>query len=99
MKIIQTISEQILEEISDAEKYAWCALKHKEDDQELYRTYVRLANEELSHSELLHAQAVRLVGEIRQKNGEPPASMMAVYEYLHNKAIEKSAEVRLMLSH
>ena len=97
MKIIEKLSEMIDEEISDAYKYAKCSLEH-DDDPELSRTFTLLANEELNHMNMLHAQVVRLIKKVREENGEPPASMMAVYDYLHGKQIDKVSEVKAILS-
>ena len=44
MKIIETLSNQIEEELEDAEKYIRCALEKKEQDPALADTYYRLAN-------------------------------------------------------
>jgi hypothetical protein len=56
-----------------------------------------LANEELNHMNLLHAQVARLIKIQKEKTGEPPAPMMAVYDYLHAKQVEKVADVKSML--
>ena len=98
MKIIQDLSEMIDEEVSDAEKYAKCALMHKEDDPELSRTFSQLANEELGHVDRLHSQITRIIKAYREEQGEPPAPMMAVYNFLHKRAIDKVASVRTLLS-
>ena len=98
MKIIQRLSDMIDEEISDARHYARCALEQKDLDPELARTFTMLANEELNHSNMLHTQVVRIIKKYREENGEPPAHMMTIYEYLHNKSIEKAAEVKLLLT-
>jgi len=97
MKIIEKLSEMIDEEIHDAMKYAKCALEH-DDDPELQRTFTMLSNEELNHMNILHAQVVRIIKKYRETNGEPPADMMAVYNYLHKKQIDKVAEVKSLLS-
>jgi len=96
MKIIEKLSDMIEEEINDAMKYAKCSKMH-DDDPELVRTFVLLANEELNHMTLLHNQVTRIIKAYREKNGEPPADMMAVYDYLHRKQIDKVAEVKMML--
>jgi len=98
MKIIQKLSDMIEEEISDAMKYARCYQAHREDDPELARTFSQLSLEELTHVERLHAQVVRLIKDYRDTHGEPPSHMQAIYNYLHERNIDKVSKVRLMLS-
>ena len=86
------------EEVVDARKYAKCSRKFKETDPELSRTFAQLANEELSHMERLHTQAERIIKQYRESHGDPPAAMMAIYDYLHDKQIEKVAEVKMLLN-
>ena len=44
----------------------------------------------------LHAEVTEIIRKYREQNGEPPADMMAVYEYLHNEQIEKALEVKTL---
>lgn len=98
MEIIKKLSEMTLEEVADAEKYAKCALKHKEDMPELSRLFFDLSNEELTHMQRLHNAATQIIDEYKRTKGEPPEGMKAVYDYLHEKQIEKAAEVKTMLA-
>ena len=94
MKIIKHISEMIEDEIEGALDYARKACEWKGEYPKLAATLLDLSHEELPHISRLHDEVVRLIKEYRQEKGEPPADMMAVYEYLHKKHIDKVAEIK-----
>lgn len=94
MTIIKSLSEMIAEEISDADRYISCALKHKDSNTPLAETFFRLSLEEMSHMQQLHDQAVRVIDDYRRAKGDPPPAMLAVYDYLHEKNIEAAGEVK-----
>ena len=98
MKTIKKISEMIMDEVEGAECYAEKALMFKDEKPTLAKTFHQLANDELGHVQTLHNAVVNLIEEYRAEEGEPPASMMAVYEYLHHKQIKMVAKVRAMLA-
>ena len=94
MKIIEKISDHIDDEISDARCYAKWALEEKEAHGSLAEVLYSLSQDELKHATMLHGEVVRLIEQYRREHGDPPPEMMAVYEYLHRKEIERTAEVR-----
>lgn len=96
MRLIQKLCDMIDEEINDAEKYARCALDKKDSDKELAEMFYTLSGEELKHMEMLHKQVVRLIENYRKEEGEPPAPMMAVYDYLHKKSMDHATDVAVM---
>lgn len=95
MTIIKKISEMIAEELEGAEHYAKCALKYRDEHPMLAKTMYDISTDEMRHVDLLHAEVVRIIKAYHEKSGEPPAAMMAVYEYLHDKQIEDANEVKM----
>ena len=96
MKIIKCLNEYIEEEIGDAEKYIEKALKIKEEYPDVANLLNTLSGEEMKHMQMLHNAVVQLIDVHRKTKGEPPASMLAVYDYLHEKMIEHAKELKIL---
>mgnify|MGYP004717518925 FL=1 len=94
MKLIEKLSAMVDEEIEDAKKYAKCALKYKDERPALAKTFFDLSGEEMRHMSMLHAEVEAVIQKYRQEHGEPPEKMQAIYDYLHEKQIERAADVR-----
>lgn len=96
MKIIKCLSELIQDELSDAEKYVELALKYEDEDKETAKLFYDLSSEEMKHMQKLHDRVAAIISMYRSKNGDPPESMLAVYNYLHEKQIERTKEVKIL---
>jgi len=96
MQLIKKLEDQINEEMHDSGKYIKCALKYKECNKDLADLYYWLSQEEMTHADKLHKMVVNAIEDYRKKEGEPPAEMLTLYNYLHEKEIEEATEVKLM---
>ena len=94
MKIIKKLEELIEEEIEGIERYAKMAVELKAEHPSLAQVLYTISTQEDSHQAALHGEVVKLIEEHRRAHGEPPAPMMAVYDYLHKRHIEALAKAR-----
>lgn len=95
MKIIRCLSEYIEEEIADAGKYIDKAMMVKAEYPELAELLYQLSQEEMSHMNRLHTAVEKIILDYRKREGEPPANMLAVYDYLHERSIQRAKEVKI----
>ena len=96
MKLIEKLSDKISEEIHDAKCYVKMAMEYRDEYPDMARTLYGISLEEMDHMNRLHNVVVDIIEKYRKTNGEPPAAMMAVYEYLHKKQIDNAAEVKTL---
>ena len=97
MKVIAKIVDLIEDELEGAEQYAELALKYKAQHPKLAEKLHELAGVEMTHVKVLHTEATRLIEEARQRDGEPPAAMLSIYEYEHQKQIKQAAATRALI--
>ena len=98
MKLIKVLSDKIKDELHDARDYVEKALEYKDEYPELSRTLYNISIQEMEHMNMLHNEITVIIQKWRSTNGEPPADMLAVYEYLHKEQIEKSLEIKMLQS-
>ena len=96
MKIIVKVVDLIGEEMSDAKRYIKLAEQYSEHES-LSKCFATLAEEEMGHAKRLHTEVEKLIAEVRERDGEPPAEMLAVYNYMHKKQIEKAEKIKRMI--
>ena len=94
MVLIQNLEEAIEDEIHDVKHYAKWATELKKDYPALAQVLYTISTQEDTHQAMLHGEVVKIIENYRKSNREPPAAMMAVYDYLHKRSIEKLAEAR-----
>ena len=94
MTIIAKLVDMMEDELEGAEHYAMCALKYKNEHPKLAQRLNELAGVELQHLKILHGEVERLIEDHRAQVGEPPADMLAIYNYEHEKMIKEAAKVK-----
>ena len=94
MRIIQELAEMVMEETDGACHYGTRALEVREKYPKLADLLFKLSGEEMQHVAALHDSINSMIAEYKKDHGEPPADMLAVYNYIHRKQIEKAAEVK-----
>ena len=95
MKLIRDLEEAISDEISDIKKYSRWAADLKESHPTLAQVLYNISVQEDGHQAAHHNEVVNIIEEHRRTHGEPPAAMMAVYDFIHKQHIDKLAEARM----
>lgn len=98
MKIIRELSEMIEDELDGSEEYIENALKLREDNPSLSKTFFDISLDEVKHINLLHDEIKKIIESHRREKGDPPEAMMAVYNYLHERHMEQATKIKLMQS-
>lgn len=96
MKEIKMLCEMIDEELDGAKEYAQEAVKLKSVDPALASTFYSISTQEMEHMNRLHAEITRLIEAHKKEHGEPPAAMLAVYDYLHERQIARLSEIKIL---
>ena len=96
MTLIKRLCEMIDDELEGAEDYAKAALELKDSHPDLARALFSLSQQEMEHMGILHNHVVNIINEYKKTKGEPPAAMMAVYDYVHEKQIDEAAEIKTL---
>ena len=94
MKIIKIISEQIENELDSSEKFIKMAVEHKQSFPSISQVFYNLSLEKLNNIKVLHDQVVKIIKNYRNTEGEPPAPMMAIYNYMHERHINKTNAIK-----
>lgn len=98
MQIIAHLSDMIENEIEQADSYVNSALDVQAEYPDVTNDCISLAQGNLDRVGILHNRVAKLIEIERKTNGEPPESMLKVYEYLHKKHINKVAAIRRVIN-
>ena len=98
MHEIKHLAEEIREELDDAEKYAREAAKHAGEDPEDASTYADLSRQELGHANRLQEMALRHIEKAKDAGLHPTEAMQAVWDWEHERMLDRTAHVKTLLS-
>ena len=94
MKLIKYLEDAIEEEIEGVKGYAKKGVELKDEHPALAQVLYNISVQEDAHQAALHKEVVKIIEDHRRTHGEPPAAMMAVYEYVHQRHIDALADAR-----
>lgn len=94
MQIIRDLEELIEDEVHDVKKYAKMAAELKTKHPGLAQVLYTISTQEETHQAALHTEVVKIIEEYKRTKGEPPAAMIAVYDFMHKRHIDKMADAR-----
>ena len=98
MKEIKHIVENIRDELDGAEHYAMTAAKLKDLNSADSAAYADMARQELGHVDNLHKMAVRAIEKQRAAGVTPPVAMQAVWDWEHEKMMDRVARIKQLLA-
>ena len=96
MEMIKKIVDQAEDEISGAMEYIKCAIKYKSEYPAIAQAYYEMSTAEMGHFNNLHEMVTRLIEDYKAKGVEIDKTMEAIYEYEHEKMMEKATKIRVM---
>lgn len=96
MEKIKMLCEMIDEELAVAKEYACESVKFKTSDTALAATLYEISTQEVNHVNRLHSEITRLIEVHKKAHGDPPESMRAVYDFLHEKQIMRMNEIKVL---
>ena len=96
MKIIKCLCEDIEATLDAAEHDIKEATMWKEEYPIASKAFYAKSIALMDTIKMQHDAAVALIEGYRKEKGEPPASMMAIYNYMHKRHINKAAAIKAL---
>lgn len=96
MKIIKCLSEDIENTLDCAEDCVKKAIMYKEEYPVAARAFYNKSATLMDTIKLSHDAVVALIEGYKKEQGEAPAPMMAIYNYMHERHINKAAAIKIL---
>ena len=96
MKVIKCLSEDIECTLDIAEEDIKKAIMYKEEYPIAAKAFYTKSMMLMDSIKPQHEAVTTLISEYKKEKGEPPEGMMAVYNYMHERHINKAAAIRAL---
>lgn len=94
MQIIKCMCEDIEKTLEMAERNVKKAIEYKESYPIAAKAFYNKSTALMETIKGMHDSIIEIIKEYRATNGEPPAPMLAVYNYLHARSMDQAALIR-----
>lgn len=94
MQVIKCLSENIESTLDAAEENIKKAIMYKEEFPVAAKAFYNQSVTLMDSIKGQHDAVVNIIETYRKENGEPPAPMMAIYNYMHERHINKAAAIK-----
>ena len=94
MQVIKCLSENIEATLDAAEDNIKKAVKYKDEYPTAAKAFYTQSIMLMDSIKGQHDAVATLIGDYRKEKGEPPAPMMAIYNYMHERHINKAAAIK-----
>ena len=94
MEVIKCLSEDIEQTLEMAEENVKKAIKYKENYPIAAKAFYNKSVSLMESIKGMHDGIVILIKNYQEEKGEPPAPMLAIYNYLHERNINNAAIIK-----
>lgn len=94
MQVIKCLSENIECTLDAAEENIKKAVRYKDEFPVAAKAFYTQSTLLMDSIKGQHDAVVTLIEAYRKEKGEPPAPMMAIYNYMHERHINKAAAIK-----
>ena len=96
MQVIKCLSESIENTLDAAEDAIKKAIMYKEDFPVASRAFYNKSTILMDSIKPEHDAVVALIEGYNKEKGNPPEAMLAIYNYVHERQINKSVAIKLL---
>ena len=97
MKMLVNLIEKANDTMEEIEWYAEKAHHLRVDHKPLADTYIKVAEMHIDIYKMLHEKMVELIEEEKKKGIHPPAEMLAIWNYEHEKLVKEFSESKYLV--